>query len=413
MPRKRVSETSDLSKVTIRNIATIPFSQLYDILRAATSEQRMAWARELEQMPSGLGQRVAVAAYYKSLIQVDHRAAIEGVLHAGNLRARDVAIDAMTKAAPESTWGDLAEMLEELPFAGSVFGGADLFGNWSRVDPVAVSEFIEKYPLTAKQRDRETGDDWRMSALIRSWGEIDPAAARSWLEDDASRQTQGVAEALLTSWGRVDRAGAIEYAVAKAGQPQFASAINELVYQFIRFAGEDATRLLAVLPTSQAQAAVKNVAAVTSPLPEEVNGINDRGPEYQRPPEEVAHWMITLPLELWQENIGPVAAKWMDETPDAAKAWLNQLPPASRDTAIASCCHAAVLGYHSREPAIEIGLTISDARLRDAAVGALVRRLETSVPGAISASRIINELSVSEQQKAYLRTFITGKPYAE
>src|SRR3712207_4683320 len=33
---------------TVRNIATVPFSELYDILREATPEQLLGWAAELE-----------------------------------------------------------------------------------------------------------------------------------------------------------------------------------------------------------------------------------------------------------------------------------------------------------------------------------------------------------------------------
>ncbi|HEX8680592.1 MAG TPA: hypothetical protein VF683_11575, partial [Chthoniobacterales bacterium] len=46
--------------VTMRNIATVPFSQLYDILRSASPEQIAAWARELEQLPEGPRRAAAV-----------------------------------------------------------------------------------------------------------------------------------------------------------------------------------------------------------------------------------------------------------------------------------------------------------------------------------------------------------------
>ena len=401
------SKAPDYRKVTIQNIATVPFSQLYDILRTAPREQLRAWAHDLEQMPRGPHQRAAVAAYYKSLIQVDHRAAIEAVLHAQNLAARDVAFDAMTKAAPESIWGDLAEMVEQLPFPGRLFDGADLFENWSRVDPVAVSQFIERHPLTAGQGYPEAGDDSRISSLLSNWGAIDPAAARKWLEADASRQRPGALQAFLTGWGRVDRAGAIDYAVANAGEPKLGGAINELVYQFVRFAQDDASRLISLLPPERAKAALENVAEITSP---KVDNNPERPPDYQRPPEEVARWMITLPVEFWQENIGPVTAQWMDQDSASATVWLHQLRPDLRDAAIVSCCRAAMSNYHSREGVIEVGLTISDQRQRDAVLGALVRSLETSTPGAMSASERINELSISGEQKAYLRAFITGSP---
>jgi hypothetical protein len=201
---------NDHGRGSVREIATVPFSQLYDFLRSAPREQLMAWAADLERMPRGPRQRAAVAAYYKSLIQVDHRAAIESVLHVQNLSLRDVAIEAMTKAAPESIWADLAEMTAQfLPYPGRGIARDDLVKNWSRVDPVAASEFIERHRFKRGIRLSHEEDD-RVVSLLSNWGEIDPSAARSWLEADASRQTKDTFRAFVTSWGRVDRAGAIE-----------------------------------------------------------------------------------------------------------------------------------------------------------------------------------------------------------
>ncbi len=147
----------------------MPFSELYDVLKSASREQLVAWARDLEQMPRGPRQRAAVTAYYKSLIQVDRRTAIEAVLHAQNLLARDAAIDAMTKASPESIWADLAEMTMQLIYPDRGWSGVDLIKNWSRVDPVAASQFIERHPFSAEQK-RPDGEDGRVVVAAQQLG---------------------------------------------------------------------------------------------------------------------------------------------------------------------------------------------------------------------------------------------------
>lgn len=399
--QKKTLLERDHSHITVREIATVPFSQLYDILKFAPREQLLVWARDLEQMPGGPRQRAAVTAYYKSLIQVDHRTAIEAVLHAKNLLARDVAIDAMMKAAPESIWADLAEMTAQMPYPGRGYAQDNLIPNWSRVDPVAASRFVEKHRFRAGTT--LPGDEYdRVVSLLNNWGEIDPNAARRWLEEDVSRHTAEAFRAFLTSWGRVDRAAAIDYAIANQQRPNFESAINELAYEFVRSAKEDATRLILLLPPEQAKAALKNVADVTNP--HEIDPNIDRPPDYQRPPEEVARWMVTLPLELWKESIGRVAEGWLNHDADSAKAWLAQLQPEQRDVTIVSLFHEAKSHQISAQEVIEVGLTIGDPKLRDTM---LVDFLRFSGSTTTEVLQVLDEFSIPAEHKAYLRKILT------
>jgi hypothetical protein len=391
-PRSGAMATSDHGDPRISEIATVPFSELYDVLHSASCEQLLAWARDLERMPRGPRQRAAIIAYYKSLIQVDHHAAIEALFHVENLNMRDLAINALLKAAPESIWAELAEMMEQLPYPGRGYSQEDLILNWSRVDPVATSQFIEKHPFN--------GEDRRLPSLLGNWGEIDPATARAWIEADSSRQTKDALRAFVTSWGRTDRAGAIDYAVANAHEPKFEGAINELVYQFVRSAKEDATRLISLLPPAQAKAAMKNVADITNPR--EIDPNLDRPPDYQRPPDEVARWMVGLPVEFWNESIGMVAQEWLARDAVSATAWFDQLPTNSRDAAITSFCRGA--GGASAEHVMTLAPRISDRRARDRIAGEYARRLGNEWR---SSEEAISELDISDQDKAYLRRVMT------
>ena len=233
-------------RIIIRDIATVPFSELYDVLKSASREELLAWAADLERMPRGPRQRAAVTAYYKSLIQVNPRAAIEAVFRAQNLNMRELALDALTKATPESIWGDLAEMMLQLPYPKHANVGEDLIWNWSRVDPVAASQFITTHP--------RPGEDGRLFSLLYNWGAIDPLAARDWVEADPSRQTKDAIRALVSGWEDTDRPAAVEYVLANASRPNFQDAINELAYDFVRRAKDQATSLILLLPPEQAKA---------------------------------------------------------------------------------------------------------------------------------------------------------------
>jgi hypothetical protein len=399
--QKRTLLEPDHSQVTVREIATVPFSELYDVLKSAPREQLLAWARDLEQMPRGPRQRAAVGAYFKSLVQVDHRAAIEAVLRAKNLIARDGAIDAMMKATPESIWADLAEMTAQLPYSGRGFAQDNLIPNWSRVDPVAASRFVEKHRFSPGIKLSGDEND-RVVSLLDNWGEIDPVAARNWLEEDASRQTPDAFRAFLASWGRVDRAAAIDYTIANQERPNSQAATNELVYEFVRSAKEDASRLLLSLPPKAAKAALKNVADVVNP--HEIDPNIDRPPDYQRPPEEVVRWMVTLPVELWKESIGRVAEGWLNDDADSAKAWLSQLQPELRDVTIVSLFREARSLQVSTQRVIEVGLIISDPQLRAATLAEYLRLWGSTTEEVLQG---LDEMSIPPVQKAYLRRILT------
>jgi hypothetical protein len=326
-----------------------------------------------------------VAAYYKSLIQVDHHAAIEALLQAKNLNVRDVALDALLKAAPESIWGDLAEMLERLPYQGRGAVREDVIWNWSRVDPEAASQFIERHPESEE-------DDSRLYSLLCNWAQIDPVSARDWLEADGSRQTNQAWRAFVGSWAELDRTAAMNFAVANARRPNFDKALGDLAYHFVRTSKEDATKLMLLLPVEQAQTAMKTVARTTS-------GVLLGAPEdYQRPSGEVARWMVNLPVELWSEDIGDVAQTWLKDDVVAATAWLDQLRPDLRDTAITSFCRMADSELAAQ--VMTLGLKIGDPKLRDRALGEFARRRGSTREQAIDA---INDLSISDEQRAHLR----------
>lgn len=371
------------TQIILRDIATVPFSELYDVLNSAPHEQLLAWARDLERMPRGPHQRAAVSAYYKSLIQVNPRAAIEAVLRAQNLNMRELALDALTKASPESLWGDLAEMMLQLPYPKHANVGEDIIWNWSRVDPVAASQFITTHP--------RPGEDGRFFSLLYNWGAIDPLAARDWVEADPSRQTKEAIQALVSGWEDTDCPAAVQYVLANAPRPNFQDAINVLAYDFVRRAKDQATSLILLLPPEQAKVALQHIADQTTHV---ILGVSE---DYQRPPAEVARWMITLPPELSNDAIGDVAGEWFRRDAAGATSWLDQLQPSLRDATIASFCRTRNIDL--AQEVITLGQSITDHKLRDSALGQFARNLRDTREQSIEA---VNDLPISDKQKAYL-----------
>jgi hypothetical protein len=381
-PRQTLFE-HDQKPITVREIATVPFSELYDVLKSASHDQLLAWAHDLEQMPRGPRQRAAVAAYYKSLVQVDHHAAIEALIRAENLNMRDVAIAAVMAATPESLWGELNEMLDKLPHPRRGFFPQDLIWNWSRVDPVAVGKYIDRYPAS--------GEDERLYALLFNWARIEPIAAKEWLEGDTSHQKKDAFRAFTVAWAEADRDAAINYAVGNSTNAEFEPAVKELAYYLLRLFPDEAKRFVLLLPPDRAKAAVNQIVHNTTSV------ILHAPEDYQRPPDVVARWMAALPVDLWQDAIGGVVSEWLSRDADAATIWFNQLPPDARDAAIADLCRQG--WTETAEPTISLGFTIRDKGLRDHVLGDFARSLGETRDEAMAA---VDKLPISPAQKKYL-----------
>ena len=160
--------------------------------------------------------------------------------------------------------------------------------------------------------------------------------------------------------------------------------------------------MILLLPSEQAKAALKNVADVTNP--HEIDPNVDQPPDYQRPPEEVARWMVTLPIDLWKESIGRVAEGWLNRDADSAKAWLSQFQPEQRDVTIVSLFREAKSHQISAQQVIEVGLTIGDPNLRKTM---LVDFLQSFGPTTAEVLQTLDEFSIPAEHKAYLRKILT------
>ncbi|MEY2504970.1 MAG: hypothetical protein QOG27_1250, partial [Verrucomicrobiota bacterium] len=217
-------------------------------------------------------------------------------------------------------------------------------------------------------------------------------AARDWLEADPSRQTKSAFQFLVSAWAATNRSEAIHYVLANAARPNFAAAVNGLVYEFVRSEKDQATSLILLLPTENAKTSVQYVAHETAGV------ILGLPANYQRPPEEVARWMITLPIDLWKDAIGEVAQRWVRDDAANATRWLDQLPPDLRDAALVSFCRSADRD-DAPQQVLTLGQTITDRTVRDRALGQFARNLGHARANAIDA---VNELPISDEQKAYL-----------
>ncbi len=181
-------------RILIRNIATVPFVELYDLLRSAPPKTRDGWIKQLDEMPDGPQRNAALSSFYKTFVQIDPHAAAESVAGVHGKYARALAVDAMVGAAPLSAMGEMASMLIKLPpdtargHVGDLW--RDVFYDWSAVDPVAAAHFIEEHPdVSAAHRSFfRTGPRWIPTRPRLGWkgnrhpSKQTPTRSMDWLE---------------------------------------------------------------------------------------------------------------------------------------------------------------------------------------------------------------------------------------
>jgi hypothetical protein len=385
----------DYSQVTVREIATVPFSELYDVLKSAPREQLLAWARDLEQMAEGPRRTAAIKTFYKSLVQIDPAIALAAVAQIKDKWIQQQAALALLTTAPESIWGDLAEFFETIPFPRDSWENP--IRNWSRVDPLAVSHFIENHP---KKLAKDETDDDRVITLLGEWAEIDPTAAKEWMDADPGRQTEEARSTWLLGFAEHDRPAAANFLVAHATDENFADAIRRFSYGLFLDARDQMMSFVFQLPPEQARMAVGNVAEKTA-------GLYLHAPSgYQRPPAEVANWLVTLPTDLWAGAIGKVIGTWLLFDAPPAIRWVEQMAPRERDIALADLCRAPEEHQFGGQPEevvakiVQLGLNISDPKVRDESLATALRHLAYTDDDRQAA---IEALPVTKEVKEYLR----------
>lgn len=399
------SKADDRSKVIIRDIATVPFSELYDVLRPASEGELLQWAHDLEGMRDGPRRRAAVTAFYKSLVQVNTKAAIKAILQTTNLGVRDFAVEAALDAAPENEWADLAEMMRILPHPQrpAFFSTHDLIWNWSRVDPMSAAEFVYAHP----SKNSEANDE-SYSTVFYNWGAIDPKEVKAWFESHPEAQTEGAVSGLLGGWEGTDRAGAISYAIANANRPNFQEGIKSLGYTLLREAPDEARSMILRLPPESAQSTVDKIARTTTSIFLHVSE------DYQKPPDVVARWMVTLPPDLWKEQIGAIVSDWDSNDADGLVEWLSNLGTSTRDFATADFCRNAAptndwqdddRNRRRVKDVLTLSLTIQNGTLRESSLRQFAQGLEEDDRKKVLG--LIDELPLKLEDKRYLRRVVS------
>lgn len=340
-------EIGDLSKVTIENLGQVEFEQAYGLLQTAPREVLSDWTRRLEALPVGPRKTAAITAFFKTLAQLDARTAVDLALTLTRREPLTAAVAAIKATTPASGFGEVARLLASAKL--ERVSATELIEKWSWTDPVSASQFVASHP--------EMADESGLGLLLGNWASLDPAAAKDWLERlDASRREPRVYHGFYSGWFEHDRPAALNDLIANAGDENRNKAIEGAAYLLFSESPDTARAFVLDLPEGPAR------KTAISEITTEAAGRFIRGtPSFSA--DAVAKWLVTLPANDWQENLGLVVSKWSEGDPAAVDHWLNDMPTPTRDQVAAEFC----LAYDSEDPQrnFAAGLRIDDRQLRE------------------------------------------------
>jgi hypothetical protein len=347
--QQRTSERVDLAKVTIENIGEVEFDQVYELLRSAPNEALLSWIRRLEELPVTPRKTAAIKAFFKTLAQIDAKAAVDLALGMERAESRWTAIGAVGVATPAGDLEEVARMYMTINETRIAIVG-DLVGTWSATDPEATARFLGKYPGKVENDE--------LTPFLANWAALDPTAAREWLaEAEPARRDPGAYASLYSGWVLHDRAAALSDLATHAADKTFAKAIERVTENLFTDSAEAARAFILNLPDAAAQEAA--VSKVTGHI---TNVYLGGGDPLKLKADEVAKWLFTLPENLWQKDIGSVIDEWAREDQPALEAWFTQMTPQMRDRLLAEQCGA--LNSNIPGTGLRAGLRISDPALR-------------------------------------------------
>jgi hypothetical protein len=390
-------ESEHQGRLIVANVADVPFAELYNVLESASPQTRSAWAKELEAMPWGPQRNAAISSFYKTLVQLDPHEAIELAVDMRDKDAQTVAIGRLVEAAPQSAMSEVANMLVKLP-PDSVGGLRSEFLNdtinqWSMVDPVAASRFIERNSALVPPES--------VMYLLEHWADRDPKAAKDWLDrQNQELQTATAIRGLVTGWFDKDHSIAVDYALAHAGDEKFDPAIQDLARALFLKSPNEAHGFVEKLPTANLKRiAIGQITAIGNGG--KLLGLND----WKRPPGVVANWMVMFPHEVWGGLIGPVVDVWEKQDAEGFSTWINQLPTETYDQVVTEYCLSP--GAPTPERLLPLALNISDPALRADTVRNLVYQWSPDeTPQKLA--EMLQETELTETQKADIIKIISS-----
>jgi hypothetical protein len=392
-----VSQGPSYQQLRAADVLALPFTDFYEALRSAPGEARKQWAVELEQMPAGPHRTAAVIGFYKLLIQFDPTLAIKTIREIKENGIRNLALEAAVDTVPGFAMEELALAMTQLyehPTGHTRDYFDELMEQWMNVDPAAVIRFGEQH----KDPRVPYGDS---PETISTWAEIDPKAAKEWLDAHDHWKTAEYRRAFISGLYESDRPAAISYVLTHASEPDERDSLGNILRGLYYDSKDEARKFIEALPNDRIRHAAFR-AAFENRMYDEV----EDGGDPNSSPRATADWMIEFPSAYWKGRLKDVF-RWSGKPPQEMISWIEGQPPSIRDLVAAE--YTPPFGS-SAVDAFNAILKVADPRLRDQLLKATLPR---SGEGIDDLHDAIANAPLSVEQRAHilqLRAEVDARP---
>ncbi len=338
------------AQVSLGNITTVPFQELYGVLSALPPEKLDELAAQLRQLPNDKQTAAKIGTFFNAWAHIDPKAALRAAIAFKSMDAKNTAIAAVIESADVNQAQALAKAIKEWP-EGTVGSGqrnnflASAMTKWAQIAPADAAKFFDSIPTTRRFQ-------YAASAIAQSWASADPQAALAWAQLHGDGEAVNyVVNGAVTGWWSKDHAAAEAYALAHLNDPygrQLASHLANYIY------GRDPDRAkqwVSELPDPQARQQSASMLTMQMAWSD---------------PKGASEWALTLPADVRENSLRQAVHYWAGSDLAAAGEWINGLTGTARD--IAASAYTTNIVKNNPAAAAQWAMTISDAKLRDSSL---------------------------------------------
>ncbi len=341
------STAGDESHVSLGNITTVPFQELYSVLSSLPPGKLDDLAAQLRQLPDDKQTAATIATFFKAWAHIDPKAALRAATMFKSAEAKTTAISAVIDSADVTQAEALARAIKEWPDGTVGRGQRDSFlasalAKWAQIAPPDAAKFFDTTSAAGKHFY------WTASTIAQNWAALDPQSALSWAQSLAEKDGFNHAiNGAVTGWWSKDHAAAEAHALAHLSDSSGRQLATHLANYIYSRDPERAKDWVNNLPDVQARTQATNMLVAQM-------GWSD--------PKAATEWAATLPPDVRDSSLRQAVHTWAATDPSATGDWINTLRGVARDQAASAYTNGLV----GRDPAVaaQWAMSISDAKLR-------------------------------------------------
>lgn len=373
----------DESNISLGNISTVPFSELYSVLSSLPEEKLNELAAQLSKLPNDKQTATKIAIFFKAWAHIDPKAALRAAIMFKSTEAKTTAISSVIESADVTQAEALARAIKDWPEDTITRGQRTSFlattiSKWAQIAPIDAARF---YDSAAISTNRFT---WAASAIAQNWAITDPQAALTWAQSHGDAEGYNSAiNAAVCGWWSKDHAAAEAYALAHLKDQSGRQLASHLANYIYSSDPERAKQWVMALPDAPARQQSANMLTMQMAWSD---------------PKGASEWAVTLPSDVRDTSLRQAMHYWTASDPPSAGDWINGLSGAARDQAASA--YATTLARRNPATAAEWAMSISDAKTRDSSLDRIASEwLRKNAP---DATAWIQRSALSMEQKQRL-----------